>query len=363
MTIEETNDLDLLTVLINHPDVQEVMGLPGKIDFANIWRERMTMLLFRDAAGEPIGFIWLDMQLEGGVEVPVAHVAFTKALRGRTALKAITGAINWCFLNKDWPTIWAKAPFRRSHMLLKMLDWEDVRVDVETFPILGTVHRHVMRLSRETWYRRIAHRPFFVTGFPRSGTAWCANLLTSGGALCPHEVTQWGPGGDIWMYSSEYRGTADPSILVTTTMVQDNLDAPVVWIRRDRAAAEKSFEAYTKKAGIEIPDGGIHALFDRIETAAGLALVGRQNVLVVDFDNLFTVESAEKIWKHCLPKLPFDRVRAKILCGMNVQQDLRRAWNHQAPNPLETEEKPDMLSIRDDRRSSDIHKDLFTGAK
>lgn len=360
MTIEETDDLELLTELINHPDVQEVMGMPGKIDFANIWRERMTMLLFRDASETPLGFIWLDMQREGEVEVPVAHVAFTKALRGRSALKAITGAINWCFLNRDWETIWAKAPFRRSHMLLKMLGWEDVRVDVETVPILGRIARHVVRLSRQDWYKRIAHRPFFVTGFPRSGTAWCANLLTSGGALCPHEVTQWGPGGDIWMYSSEYRGTADPSILVTTTMVQDNADAPVVWIRRDRATAESSFAKYIEKAGIEMPEGGITALFDRIETAAGLALVGRENVLVVDFDTLFTVESAEKIWKHCLPKLPFDRVRAKILCGMNVQQDLRRAWNHQSPNPLEAEERPELPRLTKDDGSSGIHRDLYT---
>ena len=165
------------------------------------------------------------------------------------------------------------------------------------------------------------------------------------------------------MYSSEYRGTADPSILVTTTMVQDNQDAPVVWIRRDRDAAEKSFVKYSSKIDGLITPEQIHELFDKIELTAACALVGRKNVLVVDFKELFTVESAERIWKHCLPKLPFDKIRAKILCGFNVQQDLLGSWVGSVPNPIEAEpERPRLTAGKDrwhDGSEVGFHKDRF----
>ena len=363
MTIEETDDLEVMTELINHPDVRDVMGFRQHVPFDVIWREGMTMLVFRDDVGKALGCIWLDMLDEAGVSTPFAHVAFTRAIRGRDALKAISGAINWCFLNRDWQEIWAKAPFRRSHLLLKHLGWEDIREEVEQSEILGEIRRKVIRLKRQWWWERIAHRPFFVTGFPRSGTAWIANLLTNSGSLCIHEIGQFGAGADIWLYSGENRGTSDPSILVTSTLIQDNRDAPVVWIRRDRDEAEASFVKYSSKLGAVITPEQIHELFDKIEMAAACALVGRENVIVVDFKNLFTVESAERIWKHCLPKLPFDKTRAKILCGFNVQQDLIRSWNRNTPNPIEAEpERPRLTAGKDrwhDGSEVGFHKDRF----
>lgn len=357
MTIEETADLETCSQLLNHPDVR--LGVDRDVDFSVMYRDDMTVLLFRDNNDLPVGVIWLDMQDEGGKKVPVAHMAFTRQVRGRKALKAITGATNWCFLHRDWPVIWAKPPFRRSYRLMKMLGWEDVREETVPAAYLGDVKRKVIILKRQVWWTRIAHRPFFVTGFPRSGTAWCANLLTSGGALCLHESTRFGANSDIWLYSEECRGTADPTILLNTTMVQDNKDAPVVWIRRDRKTAEKSFTKYASKLD-NVEPLNVTELFDKLETAAELALVGRENVLVVDFDRLFTVESAEKIWKHCLPKLPFDKIRAKILCGFNVQQDLYGSWSGTVPNPIEAEPEPLMLPMPDrDRPVTDIRRDMF----
>lgn len=363
MTIEETDDFSVMTELINHPDVRDVMGFRDFAPFEAIWRPGMTMLVFRDDVGQALGCIWLDMLDEEGIPTPFAHVAFTRALRGRDALKAISGAINWCFLHRDWPEVWAKAPFRRSHMLLKHLGWVDVREEDLDTELIGRIHRKVIKLSRESWWARIAHRPFFVTGFPRSGTAWTANLLTNNGALCVHEIGQFGVGADIWLYSGENRGTSDPSIFLTGTLVQDNRDAPLVWIRRDRGEAEASFVKYVAKLGALLTPERIHEIFDRIELEAAGALVGRKNVIVVDFKDLFTVESAERIWRHCLPKLPFDKTRAKILCGMNVQQDLLRAWNRNTPNPLEAEpERPRLTAGKDrwhDGSEVGFHKDRF----
>jgi hypothetical protein len=358
MTIEETLDLETCSQLLNHPDIR--LGVDRDVQFESIYREDMTVLLFRNEEGLPVGLIWLDMQDESGKMVPVAHMAFTRAARGRKALKAITGATNWCFLHRDWPVIWAKPPFRRSYLLMKMLGWEDVRDETVPAGYLGDVKRKVIILQRKVWWKRIAHRPFFVTGFPRSGTAWCANLLTSGGALCLHEGTRFGPNSDIWMYSEEHRGTADPTILLNTTMVQDNCDAPVVWIKRDRKASQDAFGKYIQRSGQSI--NGLDEFYDKLENAAELSLVFRPNVLVIDFDKLFTVESAEKIWNHCLPNLPFDKIRAKILCGFNVQQDIYSAWSNTAPNPILAEPEPIFRALpMSDRHggTADVRSDMF----
>lgn len=349
MTIEQTDDMDLCNVVLNLPEVLDAMMLrpDQRIDIRNMVHDDALLFIFRDADKKPVGLIWLDREQEPGEkEHPyVAHIALARSVRGRLALKVITGAINHCFYRSGLDVVYAKAPYKRSHMLLKQLGWEDVRIEEKAAGHLGVIARRVMRLRKKNWESRIAHKPFFIVGYPRSGTAWVANLLTNSGALCLHEGQRFGPHLDIWLYSAPMRGNADPSQIILTDLIQTNTDSPVVWIVRDRTAAIRSFVEYTRKNGMDI-SGGVDALFDRLDAAHDLILSGRDNVLKVDFDKLFTLESAKKIWRHCLPELPFDMMRAKLLCGFNVQQDMRKAFLPEV-NPLMIEEQSTAVRVRD----------------
>ena len=62
-------------------------------------------------------------------------------------------------------------------------------------------------------------RPFFITGLPRSRTAWLANLFTHGDSFCWHEgVPRWGGLAGLQramrLRTERFVGTADPSLLM-----------------------------------------------------------------------------------------------------------------------------------------------------
>lgn len=46
--------------------------------------------------------------------------------------------------------------------------------------------------------------------------------------------------------------------------------------------------------------------------------------LTVRFDDMDSLDTAEAIWKHCLPNLPFNEDRWRVLNGLNIQLDQRK---------------------------------------
>ena len=354
MTIEPTRDFKVMESIFRNPEVSdEFGGLPEGWNISIIDKPESVYLLVRLNDGTPAGLIWGDWQDVG----LTWHIMATRKIRGRMALKAIKGAINWVFLHggEELTEIYAKAPFRKSYFLMKMLGWEDVKTVQENWGgRWGVVTRRIVKLTRKKWLANSAFPPFFVTGYPRSGTAWAANLLTHNGAYCLHEGSVYGGGMEAWICGGKNRGVSEATITLTSTILQDSLDSRVVWIKRDKESASKAFKKWSVENGVLRPDQmpNVDILFDRLEKSFDLILTKHPGVLVIDFKDLFTVESAEKIWRWCLPGLDFDRTRAQILCGMNVQQSPRGILDVRN-NPVlpETEQGGTQLPLLRSRRA------------
>lgn len=323
MTICQSDDLERMTEIMHRPEIKDLLKLRDDWHVGMMWKPDSIYLMIEED-GQALGFIWLDKTGEG----MMSHVMLTKECRGAKALEALKGAINWMFLNTEHNYLMARPPFRHSYLLVKMLGWKDVRTEEDDIPVLGKLKRRVVRLDKADWFKRMLHRPFFVTGFPRSGTAWFSNLLTCTPALCLHEGSLLGPQIGLWLYEAPMRGLSD-SMVVKTRLIDQNPESPVVLIKRDRSEAQASLAKFldTDKANLD-------RTFDDLENRY-LALESRPNTLVIDFKQSFTPAAIEAVWSHCLPDLPFDKTRAEFLRALNVQQSLPYIIKHGVPNPID----------------------------
>lgn len=161
--------------------------------------------------------------------------------------------------------------------------------------------------------------PFFITGLPRSRTAWLANLFTTADILCHHEPIQHfqklirdNPGGRTGFSDSTLAFYFD-------LIVKEYPCAPWIYVRRDPAAALASFEKFVGSV-VEVPKAKgeefFHKLRDKLETISEAA-----NVLTVDFEDLWQPEVISKVWSWCVSE-PFNAQRARLLQGLRVQQML-----------------------------------------
>lgn len=324
LTIKESLDFDIMTQIMMDPEIRSGLQLPDNFFAGWLWKEDSLFLLIEDG-DEPAGFIWLEKE-ESGM---MSHIMLLRRYRGATALKIIRSAINWVFLNRDWTHVMAHPPFRHSYLLCKMLGFYDVGEEDYDCPILGKGKRRVIRLDKSDWFKSLLQKPFFITGYPRSGTAWYSNLLTCTPALCLHEGSALGPQIGLWLYQEEHRGLSDSMVMMKTRLIEENPHSPVVLIKRDKEQAKNSLLTWFGK---DIPH--IHTLFDQMEEKFAW-LEQQPNVLVVDFSEAFEQSSIEKVWRHCLPKIPFDRIRAEFLRALNVQQNLNYVMTQGIPNPID----------------------------
>lgn len=129
--------------------------------------------------------------------------------------------------------------------------------------------------------------PFFVTGLPRSGTAWMATFLSGcPGVSCSHEALRHLDRIEdlpAALPDAPFSGTADSALLFFLDEVEAMFpDAP--WILLDRAETA-SREAITRFLGHEPLPGTYEAL------RAPLARI-REKALVIPFEELTLGRSA-----------------------------------------------------------------------
>jgi len=186
---------------------------------------------------------------------------------------------------------------------------------------------------------------FFVTGLPRSRTAWLANLLcVPPASLCVHDIVGGCAGiadlqeqverleggrleGRLGTEASPYQaspyrkvGVSDPLLaLVWEDVVDAWPEAKWVVLRRERRAAERSFGGFLARLGappalpmdLEPWELALDALECQAETRA-LAWEG--------------LDDAEMVAGVCdWLRLPFRRERFEMLRRMNVQTIPERA--------------------------------------
>jgi hypothetical protein len=160
-------------------------------------------------------------------------------------------------------------------------------------------------------------RRFFVTGLPRSRTAWFANLFSTGDVLCHHDA----------LLECD-RVTDLPSILGRRAIVGDSDSglllfysdvaamypgAPWVVIRRD---PDEAFRSLVEHFGTDVSNGGWPILTAALQTIPA----GNSSILSVSYDELGDVSIIRKIWNHCIPTVPFDAERWVLLRDLKIER-------------------------------------------
>jgi hypothetical protein len=159
-------------------------------------------------------------------------------------------------------------------------------------------------------------RRFFLTGFPRSRTAWLANLFTTGEILCWHDallrchtasdlVTLFGKG--------RFVGDSDSALMLFYDDVAAMYPgAPWVLVERD---ADEAFQSMVTKFGSDISKGGWPLV-----VAAMQRMPSNESMLRVRYEELDDVAVIRGIWNHCMPSVKFDERRWRLLRDMKVER-------------------------------------------
>jgi len=145
---------------------------------------------------------------------------------------------------------------------------------------------------------------FIVVGFPRSGTSWISNWLTTDDTICLHDPLNFLYPRQIERL--EYTGKrvgicCTGSWLLPEWVNKQGVRTAVITRDRDcRAASLSRF--------------GFHPLPEELETRAS-----KINGLRFDFDDLWYQREAKALWEYLMPGKPFDLLRYNMLRDLNIQ--------------------------------------------
>lgn len=154
---------------------------------------------------------------------------------------------------------------------------------------------------------------FFITGLPRSRTAWLANLLTYGRSYCFHEALRHGE--DLKPLfegvNADYIGDSDCGIpFYTDRILKDFPGAKFVMIERCAKDVQASLEKVFKEDMGEIMGLCLNKLQEFRE---------KISPLVVRFEDLNNLSTLRQIWRHCLSDEPMNLSRTIMLKNFKVE--------------------------------------------
>jgi hypothetical protein len=162
--------------------------------------------------------------------------------------------------------------------------------------------------------RPVERMPFFITGLPRSRTAWLAAWL-SADALCLHDI----PAPREGARPAGTAGYSGPELATQYDELRAKFPSSK-WlvVVRELADAIRSFKEW---AGPLIPrDFDLERFFT--ERAEAL---NRIDGLRVDFTALSDINTGRAIWEYLKPWTPFDASRFFFFDQLNIQQR-RPSW-------------------------------------
>lgn len=166
---------------------------------------------------------------------------------------------------------------------------------------------------------------FLITGYPRSGTAWLANLFTWGPALCVHDPEEiCGPGMALPLDPGpqvEYIGISDSALAVEGLLVAREAH-PLAFVWRRRSEALGSFKKLAAKLGLS--EEQAIAGFDLCADATEALHRASSGAFSIAFEQLGDAHAVGLLWKHLLPEVPFPAARFELLKRMRITSDLER---------------------------------------
>jgi len=156
---------------------------------------------------------------------------------------------------------------------------------------------------------------FFITGLPRTRTAWLANLLTYQSSFCFHEAFKL---HNIDSYvktlnelTYRYVGDSDCSLpLIINDLMDIYPESKIVIIERDIN------DVYNSLTKLFVCDNT--KLMSILSVALGLIEELKQNhpCLVVRFNDIN--EQIKTIWEYCIPSIKFNHERHEMLKSLTV---------------------------------------------
>jgi len=174
-------------------------------------------------------------------------------------------------------------------------------------------------------------KPFFITGLPRSRTAWMANFFTTQTAWCWHDAMK-----DGW--TAEYvrdrlaslppeirfAGDADSGLLMHAEELVDFFPAARwLFVRNtpERAAASyrKAFPPERPYPGVS-PDTDVEAVMAKAQAYYNQArvLVPASRRLELELDDLAFPHVMRTVWDWLVPGLAWDERRYRMLDTLRV---------------------------------------------
>jgi hypothetical protein len=157
---------------------------------------------------------------------------------------------------------------------------------------------------------------YFITGLPRSRTAWFANYMSYGNSACLHDKFR-DVGLDASALNTEMQctgaahiGHADPAnLFVAEQLMELHPNSRWLVIRRKPLECFKSVSAYN-------PEYRLSAILSLARTMS--EFIRRWEPMVVDFNDL-TPATVERAANHLVPGWTCPKWRTEMLCNMQVQ--------------------------------------------
>lgn len=173
------------------------------------------------------------------------------------------------------------------------------------------------------------HTPFFITGLPQTRTTWLANLFSTGGVFCHHDLTGQVESVDhlvriLRIDAMDGRvGNSDSGLLACFEVVERAFPT-ARWVLVDR-----DFEEAWADLSDFVASGpwredvrcspALHEAMAAQWLKARARLVQNPRVLVVPFASLEQDAMMEQIWTHCVPGVRLDTRRVRLLQTFSVR--------------------------------------------
>jgi len=163
---------------------------------------------------------------------------------------------------------------------------------------------------------------FFITGYPRSRTAWLANLFTTGDVFCYHEAEVMCGGLEnsidmLCQKTGKIVGNSCSAILIRQDVYKKHFpNARYLLVKRNPLEVRVGIERIFSR---ELTNIQIDHVMDVILKQV-TSFVENFGPMVVEYENLNDEAEIKRIWKHLLPNGPeIDMVRYRMLNSMNIQ--------------------------------------------
>lgn len=154
----------------------------------------------------------------------------------------------------------------------------------------------------------------FITGLPRSRTAWLAAYFSTGKAFCYHEpmarissLDQIAGLYDLPQY--DHVGISDSGLGFFTKEIIERFAPRTIIVERDPDAVRRSLQS------IGIPD----RFYVKVLAEALGSVPESPLVLRVPFDALRDPQVMEQVHRHLVPSVPFDPMRFALMSKLMVE--------------------------------------------